>query len=178
MMKKALALVLCALLALTAALAEGYTAPEAGSPLTLEGDMGLVVDGAWYGILNDYAALEGALGEADDCIAAPSCVFKGDDKEFVYDGMSIYTNPLGDMDVWMEAYITAGDWTTTRGIGIGSTADDILAAYGDGYYSDNEDMMTYSLSGDPGDYASPCIMFTLEDGVVSCIDIYYPTNTL
>jgi len=178
MMKKALALVLCALLALTAALAEGYTAPEAGSPLTLEGDMGLVVDGAWYGILNDYAALEGALGEADDCIAAPSCVFKGDDKEFVYDGMSIFTNPLGDMDVWFEAYITGGSYTTPRGIGIGATREAVIAAYGEGYFSEGEGKMNYSVSGEADDYASPSTIFTVEDGVVTCIDIYYPTNTL
>ena len=179
MMKKIFALILCALMLMTtAAMAESYTAPAAGDPFTLEGDMGLYIDGTFYPILNYFHDLQPALGEPLDMMAAPSCAFKGDDKEFVYDGMSIYTNPYGDEDVWMEAYITGGDWTTTRGIGIGATADEVFAAYGDGYYTDGDDMITYSISGDPSDYASPCIMFTLYDGVVDCIDIYYPTNTL
>lgn len=179
MFKKIFVLTLCALMLLTSAMAEGWTAPAAGDPLGLEGDLGLYLNDTWFPILNDFdGGLHETLGQELDMMAAPSCAFKGDDKEFVYEGMSIYTNPLGDMDVWMEAYITAGDWTTTRGIGIGATKDDVIAAYGDGFYSDTDDMMTYSISGDPTDYASPCIIFTLEDDAVVCIDIYYPTNTL
>lgn len=178
MFKKIFVLTLCALMLLTSALAEGFVAPAAGDPLSLEADLGLAIDGTFYPILYYFDGLHEALGEELDMMAAPSCAFKGDDKEFVYDGMSIYTNPLGDDDVWMEAYITGGDWTTTRGIGIGASMEDVVAAYGDGYYADGDDMITYSLSGDPDDYASPCIIFTLEGGAVSCIDIYYPTNTL
>ena len=171
MMKKLLLLALCALLLASPALAEA-------APLTLEDDMGLYVGGEWFPILNDFTALKDALGEPDEMIAAPSCVFKGDDKEFRYDGLSIYTNPLGDMDVWFEAYITGGDTVTARGIGIGASQEDVIAAYGDGFYSEGEGMMTYNTSGDANDYASPCVIFTLENGAVSCIDIYYPTNTL
>ena len=171
MWKKYLTLWLCALMMICAtALAEG--------PLTLEGDMGLQIADTWYPILNDFAPLKAALGEPVGCSAAPSCVFKGEDKEYAYDGMTIYTNPLGDMDVWFEAYIEGGDFTTARGIGIGATYEDVLAAYGDGYYSEGENMMTYSVSGEASDYASPCIIFTLSNGLVACIDIYYPTNTL
>lgn len=178
MIKKTLVLALCALMLMTVAFAEGWVEPAPGDPLTLESDLGLIVADTYYPILNYFDGLKAALGEPLDMMAAPSCAFKGDDKEFVYDGMSIYTNPLGDNDVWMEAYITGGLWTTTRGIGIGDSIYDVVAVYGDGFYADSEDFITYSLSGDPDDYASPCIMFTFENGVVSCIDIYYPTNTL
>ena len=172
-------ILLCALLLTAAAeTAPAYTAPEPGAPLALETDLGLLVDGVWYPILNDFAPLLAALGEPTDLVAAPSCVFKGEDKEFVYDGMSVYTNPLGEVDVWYEAYITGAGFQTARGIGIGSAREDVLAAYGENYYLEGEDMLTYSLSGDPEDYASPCLVFTLTDGAVSCIDIYYPTNTL
>ena len=172
-------ILLCALLLTAAAeTAPAYTAPEPGAPLALETDLGLLVDGVWYPILNDFAPLLAALGEPTDLVAAPSCVFKGEDKEFVYDGMSVYTNPLGEIDVWYEAYITGADFRTARGIGIGAALEDVLAAYGENYYLEGEDMLTYSLSGDPEDYASPCLVFTLTGGAVSCIDIYYPTNTL
>lgn len=178
MIKKTLVLALCALMLMTVAFAEGWVEPAPGDPLTLESDLGIIVGDTYFPILNYFDGLKAALGEPLDMMAAPSCAFKGDDKEFVYDGMSIYTNPLGDNDVWMEAYITGGLWTTTRGIGIGDSISDVVALYGDGFYADSEDFITYSLSGDPDDYASPCIMFTFENGVVSCIDIYYPTNTL
>ena len=184
MYRKTLMLTLCAVMLLiltTASLAESdWTAPTAGSAFSLEGDMGLCVGGNWFPILNyfDDAGLKGALGDPIDMLAAPSCAFKGDDKEFTYDGISIYTNPLGDQDVWYEAYITGGDWTTTRGIGIGSSREEVLAAYGEGHYGDSEDYITWSVSGDPRDFASPCITFTFENDAVTCVDIYYPTNTL
>lgn len=178
MFKRILVLTLCALMLMTTAMAESFTAPAAGDPLSLEGDLGLYINDTWFPILNDFAPLQEVLGEASEVIAAPSCAFKGDDKEFVYDGMSIFTNPLGEMDVWMEAYITGGDTTTTRGIGIGATEEELIAAYGDNYYKEGDDMITYSLSGDPDDYTSPCIIFTLDGGAVVCIDIYYPTNAL
>ena len=148
------------------------------APVTLEDDIGISVGGVWYPVLNDFAPLMEALGEPVETIAAPSCVFKGEDKEFVYEGMSVYTNPLGEIDVWYEAYITGGDFETSRGIGIGASADDVINAYGENYYCESEDKMTYSLTGDPDDYSSPCIIFTLSDDTVTCIDIYYPTNTL
>ena len=179
MIRKVLVLTLCALMLMTAAMAEsGFTAPAAGDPLSLEADIGLYLNDIFYPILNDFAPLHEVLGAEEDMFAAPSCAFKGDDKEFVYDGMSVFTNPLGDMDVWMEAYITGGDYITTRGIGIGATQEEIIAAYGDGYFMEGDDMITYSLSGDPNDFASPCIIFTLENGAVVAIDIYYPTNVL
>lgn len=172
MQRKMLILILALALTLSAAaLAEA-------APLTLEADMGLYVNGEWFPILNDFAPLKAALGEPLGVTSAPSCVFKGEDREFTYEGMSIYTNPLGEMDVWFEAYITGGDFTTARGIGIGAREEEVVAAYGEGYYSEGEGMLTYSVSGDAEDYASPCTIFTLENGAVTCIDIYYPTNTL
>lgn len=178
MIKKTILLALCVLMLLTAATAEGWSAPAAGSAFTLEGDMGLCVGGTWFAILNYFDGLREALGEPLDMLVTPSCAFKGEDKEFQYDGMSVYTNPLGDRDVWYEAYITGGDWTCPRGIGIGASREDVIAAYGEDGYSNGDDQITWSVSGDPDDYASPNITFTLENDAVTCIDIYYPTNTL
>ena len=180
MFKRAAVLFIC-LMVLTVAAAnaeEPFAAPDPASPLTLEGDMGLLVENTWYPILNDFTPLKEALGEAEDIIAAPSCVFQGEDKEFVYDGMSVFTNPLGALDVWYEVCITGEGYTTVRGIGVGSSRNEIIAAYGQNYYMEGENVMTFSVSGIEGDYESPCVMFELtEDGLVSCIDIYFPTNT-
>lgn len=187
MFKKIFVLTLCALMLLTSAMAEGWTAPEAGSEFTEAGDIGIAIDGNWYNLMNSFdfyeeypgSGLHEALGEPLDTLVSPSCAFKGDDKEFDYDGIAVYTNPYGGgaVDVLMELVIDGGDWTTSRGIGIGATADDIVAAYGDGYFEEGS-MIVYSISGDPDDMQSPCIMFTMEDGAVTLIDIYYPTNTI
>ena len=178
MLKKIVLLTLCVLILLTTAMAESWSIPATGSAFSLESDMGLYVGGTWFPILNYFDGLKEALGAPLDMLAAPSCAFKGEDKEFQYDGISVYTNPLGDQDVWYEAYITGGDWTTPRGIGIGASREDVLAAYGEGGFSNGDDQITWSVSGDPDDYASPNITFTLENDAVTCIDIYYPTNTL
>ena len=181
MKKILLVFVFCALMLLPTVMAETeevYTAPEPGAPMTLEGDMGLLIKDVWYPLLTDFAPLKEALGEPASMVAAPSCVFKGEDKEFAYDGMSIYTNPLGEVDVWFEAYILGEGYVTARGIGIGAAFEDVIAAYGEDYYTEGENMITYSVSGDEEDYESPCIIFTLTDEVVTCIDIYFPTNTL
>ena len=66
MFKKILALILCALMLMTAAMAEEFTAPAPGDPLSLEADIGLYLDGIFYPILNDFATLEAILGEADE----------------------------------------------------------------------------------------------------------------
>ena len=188
MFKKILALTLCALMLLTSAMAmaESWTAPEVGSPLDEYNDLGLFVGDHWYPIMFPFAyveelpevtGLQDAMGEPLDVLASPSCAFKGEDVEFQYDGISIYTNPLGDYDIWMEAHITGGDWTTARGIGIGATVDEITAAYGEGF-ADGEDIITYNVANDPYDTGSPNVQFILEDGVVIEFDIYYPTNNL
>ncbi len=183
MIKKVMAALLSLLMLVTAAAAASdvddiHAVPEAGSPLTLDGDMGLFVENTWYPILSDFAPLLAALGEPDELISAPSCVFQGEDKEFAYEGMSVFTNPLKSMDVWYEVYITGEGMLTIRGIGVGSPLEDVITAYGENYYTEGENMLTFSVSGIAGDYMSPCIIFELTEGLVSAIDIYFPTNTL
>lgn len=171
----------------------GWTAPAPGDPLSIYGDFVLNINGTLYWVMNqmesgellDYGWYDGLkdtgldvfCGEPSDILPGPSCGFHGEDKEFVYDGISIYTNPMGENDHWYEAYITDGDWVTVRNIGIGASKEDVLAAYGNSYVSDEYDILTYNVSGDPEDVKSPCIMFTFEEDIVTCIDIYVPTNT-
>ena len=177
---KKIAIVLAMLLALisVAAFAEEpvWTAPVAGEALTLEKDLGVVVDGVFYPVFQPVDALLTALGEPEETVSSPSCVFDGEDREHVYEYGSIYTNPIDGADVWYEFYIYDMGMATTRGLSVGDTTDKMLELYGEGYYSEGEGMYTYSLSGDPEDYASPCLIFESEDGVIITIDIYYPTN--
>lgn len=165
-----LSAVLLACLILAACAASGP------APLTLEKDFGLTVSGTWFPIHEDTKPLLTALGDDYELYAAPSCLFMGEDKEFDYPGIALFTNPDGDLDIWYLAALTGQAYQTARGIGIGSSQEQLIAAYGDKYYWESDYEMVYSISGIQGDLASPCIIFRLDGQEITAIDIYYPTN--
>ena len=67
--------------------------------------------------------------------AAVSCAFVGEDKEILYDGLSIYTNPIDGVDTIGEILVSGTSYLTPRGIGVGATRDEVEAAYGPGLMS-------------------------------------------
>ena len=149
--------------------------PEPGAPFTVQGDAGIAIGDTWYPILRDFAELKAALGEPLDVVLTDSLIHADYyDKEFIYDFGSVYTHPVDGVDVWYEIFIDSGDFVTSRGIGIGSTPAEMLAAYGEEYYADSATVYVYSLSGTEQDYATPSItMEAINNGVIY-IDVYYP----
>ena len=151
--------------------------PEA---LSMEKDMGISVNGVWFPIWDDVSglldALVDALDEDYEMSSAPSCVFEGEDKEFDFDGLLVLTNPDGARDLWYGILLTGDTFATSRGIRVGSHIDDVMTAYGENYFREGQNIITYSISGIEGDIASPCIQFIVEDEHVTEIEIYYPTN--
>lgn len=155
------------------------SAPAGGdrpSAFTLEGDVCIAVNGVWFPIYRDAAPLLAALGDGYTLSTAPSCVFDGEDKEFSYDRCTVFTNPDGDKDIWYQMLLHDDSLATARGIKVGDDVQAVYDAYGDGYYWEGDDTLTYSVSGVQGDIQSPCIIFTVIDEQVSAIEIYYPTN--
>ena len=71
-----------------------------------------------------------ALGEPLEQMASPSCVFEGEDREFVYEYGSLYTNPIEGTDIWFDFYITAPGMATSRGLSVGDTVEKMLELYG------------------------------------------------
>lgn len=156
----------------------GSAEPTEPQPLTMDKDLGIAINGVWFPIWQDASGLIQALGSDYELYAAPSCVFdEGDDKEFAYDGIYVYTNPVSGQDIWYSVFIESSAYSTSRGISVGSALDDIMAAYDDGFYWEGDTILTYSISGIEGDISSPCIQFTIADQIVTAIEIYYPTNT-
>ena len=147
-------------------------------PLSLEHDLGISINDQWFPIQHDVRGLLDAIDGNYVLSTAPSCVFEGEDKEFDFGGVLISTNPNpdGTRDIWFSIYITCEDFPTSRGVRVGSTLEEILAAYGSRYFWEGNNVITYSISGIPGDISSPCIQFTLSDGIVIAIEIYFPTN--
>jgi len=148
------------------------------APLDMGLDMGISAGGQWFPIWQDASGLLSTLGGDYILSTAPSCVFEGEDKEFAFDGFYVFTNPDGDRDIWYSFYIETDAFPTARGIKVGDSLDDVFSAYGDRYYWEGDTILTYSISGVEGDAASPCIQFTVLDGFVAAIDIYYPTNVM
>jgi len=144
--------------------------------LSFENDMGISVGGEWFPIWQDASGLLRALGDDYKLSTAPSCVFEGEDKVFEFDGILVLTNPDGDRDIWFSIYLENDLLSTSRGIKVGNSLEEVFDAYGDRFYWESDSILTYSISGIEGDAASPCIQFTIVDDLVVAIDIYYPTN--
>jgi hypothetical protein len=61
-----------------------------------------------------------------------SCLYIGKDRIYTYEGAIVYTFPDEGNDYILEIELT-GSSKTGRGIGIGSTLDDVIAKYGETY---------------------------------------------
>jgi len=187
MKKLILALVIIAALALgacsagvpqTDADAGSEPAADAGSALVAgqftEDDLIFVFGGKQFRLNSDAALLIAALGSEYGVTTADSCVYDGEDKQFDFENLSIYTYPIEGKDMIDEVYVFGGDYTTSKGIGLGSTLDEVKAQYGDGEQVGSE--YVYALSGDAKDVKSPKLTFELEDDVVVGISFYAASN--
>ena len=94
---------------------------------------------------------------------AASCAGDGMSKTYTYKGgsFSISTNPSGGSDIISSIMLNDDTVSTAEGICIGSSADDITAAYGEAT-SSTETTITYEKG-------SSTIVFVLQDGKVNNI---------
>ena len=126
-----------------------------GSYVFKSGDTAVAID-------QDMAEVLAALGEPKSYFEAESCAFQGLDKTYTYSGFVITTRPDGDKDYVNSIVLTDDSVTTPEGIYIGSSADDVAAAYGQsGTQSDT--LMGYVEDG--------CALnFILDEGKVISIE--------
>jgi uncharacterized membrane protein len=76
-----------------------WTAPAAGEAVTLEKDLGVIVENVYYSVYTPAGLLVTALGEPAETVSSPSCVFEGEDFEYNYDFGSIYSSPIEGEDI-------------------------------------------------------------------------------
>ena len=81
----------------------------------------------------DVVPVVDALGEYLQYFEAESCAFKGLDKTYTYPGFEIATYPLDGKDYISTVYLMDDTVSTPEGIYLGSTVDDMIAAYGSDY---------------------------------------------
>ncbi len=93
---------------------------------------------------------------------SPSCLGNGEDINYYYNDFTVYVwNDNGSYKT-IGIDITGGGVSTSRGIKIGSSAEDVIAAYGNEYL-ERESEFVY-------DFGNNCHLgFTLNDGKVTFI---------
>ena len=140
-----------------------------------EADLVFVMDGVSYPLDTDAAPLLEAFGPDYEMTAATSCRYVGEDKMFIYDFATVYTYPIDGKDMIDEIYIQDGDYTTAKDIGIGSTLDEVKAAYGEGGF-DIDGAYTYLVSGDPNNKKCAQLYFEVMDDEVVAFGYYAASN--
>lgn len=140
-----------------------------------ENDMVFKLNDSAYTLKSQAAPLIAVLGADYTLKAAPSCVYTGEDKQYIYEHITIYTYPENGEDMLDEIYFIGGGYKTAKGIGIGATLADIEQQYGTGWF-DIDGMIVYAVSGEPDDIASQKLYFELTEGRVSGISYYSASN--
>lgn len=110
-----------------------------------------------------WSLYEESLGAPDSTEQAPSCHFDGMDVIYGYDGFKIYTYQNDGESYVYDVEVSSPSIKSDKGVGVGSSADDVIAAYGEGYATRSESLIEYR-SG------SNAIYFSLEGGKVSLME--------
>ncbi len=93
----------------------GFTFKLKGADIQLHAKMASIVD---------------ALGEEDNYFESESCAFQGLDKVYTYGSVVISTYPVDKVDYVYSIELKDDTVETPEGIYIGSSKDDVTAAYG------------------------------------------------
>ena len=103
----------------------------------------------------------GYLGEARGVSSSPSCAFAGEEKIYSYSGYDIYALCENGREVIEKLVIRSDAVSTERGVRIGDTMRDVVAAYGRDYEKKDENI---EYEGERCD-----LQFFFEDGIVTSI---------
>jgi hypothetical protein len=134
-------------------------------------DLQLVVEGEYYQLQTDVGPLLETLGEDFEVDDVKGRLSGETEKKYVYKDAIEITTFSNDYDVMYIVDFTSDMFDTARSIHVGSTADEIKAAYGDGYYEEGGAMI-YTFNGKKADDQSSSITFKLKDGVVTSVILY------
>ena len=107
-----------------------------------------------------------ALGDYLDVSSELSCHGKGEDMTYTYDGFVVNSYPRDGKDYVMEIVVSNAGIPTSKGIEVGSSASDVVAAYGSGYK-----VVGVYYAFDAGNKMS--LQFYIENDAVKEIDYFY-----
>ena len=113
-------------------------------------------------------ALIATLGTPKDRYSSPSCAFEGDDTVYDYGSYQITTFVSEGVEKFTGVYLIDKTVSTKEGIHIGSSLDELVAAYGDKYV-ESYGSYTYSLGATD-------LSFVIVDKVITSISYLYDTK--
>jgi hypothetical protein len=140
------------------------------SPGFSQADLYLDVGGTDYALDVDIEEVISGLGEDYDYSEAKSCDYEGLDKTYLYPVAEFYTYPHSEGDMVNEIYTDDPGVSTSKGVRVGASKEDVLASYG----TDCEDtgyQLIYKLPGKQGTPEGGSLCFDLADGAVTAIYI-------
>lgn len=120
------------------------------------------VNGVLIGMNEEAAPIVEKLGTAANYFESPSCAFQGIDKTYTYSNFELYTYPKNKVDYVSSIYVLDGSISTQEGIHIGSTTEEMTAAYGNDY---KEELGAYTYTKDKS-----TLTFIVDNGTVSSIE--------
>ena len=130
-------------------------------------DVKFTYNGSTVELNTEIDAMVAALGEPISVTSQMSCHGKGEDMTYTYDGFTVTSYPDSNgVNRVLEIVVTTEGKPTSKGIQVGSSVSDVVAAYGNGY---KEVGVYYAY--DAGDKKS--LQFYIENDAVKEIDYYY-----
>ena len=115
-----------------------------------------------FGVDMAAEAVIEALGTPKDQYTSESCAFGGEDTVYYYSSIQISTNNEDGYERIYSIYLEDDLVSTEKGICVGSTADDVKAAYGEPGDKSSDACLVYEKD-------SMTLNFNLTDGVVTTI---------
>ncbi len=96
----------------------------------------------------EAAGILSALGQPSSTFERESCAYQGKDKVYTYEGFELSTYPVDGKDYVSSVYLLDDTAATQEGIKIGSSKEDVLRVYGDGYDAEEAKFGTYTYTDD------------------------------
>ena len=115
-----------------------------------QADLTLTVAGEAFDCDTNITQVIEKLGEGYEYAEGKSCAYDGLDKTYAYSEVEFFTNPLAEGDIVTEIYTESPSVTTSKGLTVGASRQEVLDTYGqpdedDGY------ILTYRVSEEPGE---------------------------
>ncbi len=121
-----------------------------------------VSKGVRVAVGDDAKATAAALGEAQNIIETPTCGGGEEpDREYVYAGFKFYSVNENGVNKIVKIVFTDDSVSTPEGILVGSSREDVIAAYGENF--------TETAGGISYTEGNTRLMFGIKNGMVSAI---------
>ena len=167
-MKRIIALTLVLMMAFSLCACGGEKAPAEEAAPKYNSKFVFELNGTALPVNGDFAPAHEKLGEEDSYFEAASCAFNGLDKTYTYGNIEIVTYPEDETDRISSIRFLDENAVTPEGIKIGSTAEEVVAAYGEDF-EDNIGEYVYT-DGDAK------LSFLFKDDAVMSITYFSATN--